>query len=296
MRSGGSRVLITGVDGFTGRYLESLLEKKDYKVFGTTHNTPHKSNHFLCDLMDTTSLLRIVKDVEPEYVCHLAAVSNVASADKIAIYQTNIFGTQSLLEALTNSSVCLSKVVLASTGNIYGGDKNFSTENSCVDPKNHYAISKLGMERVATDFYDALPIVISRPFNYTGTGQSSNFLAPKIINSFKNGDESLELGNLDVSRDFSDVRDVVAAYCTLLNYGVPGEVYNICSQSLISLNDLIDYAAAIHGKVAPKVLVNKNFQRSNEIAVLWGSNQKLSALGWRPQYCIEDTIRWMLSS
>ena len=143
-------------------------------------------------------------------------------------------------------------------------------------------------------WFDRLPIVITRPFNYTGVGQDAQFLIPKIVSHFKRRADNIELGNLDVSRDFSDVRDVADAYVALLESDSKSEVFNVCSGRAVALRAVLDMAARITGH-ALKVTVNPAFVRANEIPVLRGSHRKLSsAIAYAARYSLEDTVQWML--
>lgn len=293
------RVLITGLTGFTGEYLIAALERVGYEVHGIVRaGEPTGPARHIAELTNRASLLEIIEVVRPRYVIHLAAVSFVAHDDVDDIYRTNIVGTRNLLSALASSSVAstLRAVLIASSANIYGnvGDEIID-EDSPLRPANDYAISKLAAEHVAALWVDRLPITLVRPFNYTGVGQSSQFLIPKIIDAFARRLPTLELGNLDVYRDFSDVRDVVEVYARLLALS-PCQTINICSGNVYSLREILNHTRELSGH-SLDVCINTQFVRVNEVRVLRGSAVRLRGLitDWQPRP-LRDTLAWMLAN
>jgi nucleoside-diphosphate-sugar epimerase len=152
------------------------------------------------------------------------------------------------------------------------------------------------MEHMVATWFERLPIVIARPFNYTGPGQDERFLIPKIVSHFAQGKSVIELGNLDVSRDFSDVRDVVDAYVRLLDSDVRGQRINICSGHAVSLREIISLMEGI-ARYRINVEVNPAFVRANEIPVLRGDNQRLlAATGFAPRQDLKQTLEDMLTA
>lgn len=292
------KALITGINGFTGQYLTRELETAGFQVFGlTNYKTTDNRRVFACNLEDKKKLSDIVNEVSPNVVAHLAAVSFVAHDDVDAIYRTNLLGTRNLLQALDNSNDRPEKVLLASSANIYGNATRLPIkENSQPSPENDYAVSKMAMEAMAKLWMDRLPIVIVRPFNYTGVGQTTNFLVPKIVDHFKRKEKLIELGNIDVERDFSDVRDVANIYHKLLEKSKPGQTFNICSGKSISLKEIISLLSEIAGYEI-KIETNPDFVRENEIKRLVGSDEKLrAAIGESERTSIKETLNWMYKS
>ncbi len=228
---------------------------------------------------------------------HLAAISFVAHGDVDEVYRTNIVGTRNLLEALAGAHTRPRSVVLASSANIYG---NAAVEPIGEDtppaPANDYAVSKVAMEQMARLWMDRLSITLVRPFNYTGVGQSENFLIPKLVAHFKRGAKFIELGNTGVARDFSDVRDVARAYAALVVKAPAGMTVNVCSGVAHSLDDVLTMMATIAG-YAIEVRINPAFVRANEVKRLVGSNARLHALsGMAPSIPLEETLRWMYTA
>jgi nucleoside-diphosphate-sugar epimerase len=149
------------------------------------------------------------------------------------------------------------------------------------------------MEYMARLWTDKLPITIVRPFNYTGVGQHDNFLLPKIVSHFRRGDKAIELGNLAVARDFSDVRMVVKAYRRLLAASPAGQVFKVCSGAAHSLDDVLSMMARIAG-YRIEVSVNPAFVRAKDVLRLTGSNARLQgAVGPLEPVPLEETLRWM---
>jgi nucleoside-diphosphate-sugar epimerase len=186
--------------------------------------------------------------------------------------------------------------LLASSANIYGNAVNSPIrETEPPRPANDYAVSKLAMEHMANLWSGVVPVTVVRPFNYTGVGQAAHFVVPKIVNAFRDRVPQLELGNIDVERDLSDVRDVVEAYARLLE-AAPGGVFNICSGRSVSLGEIMAIAGELAG-YRPAIVINPAFVRANEVRRLSGSNEKLlSAIGpWTPRP-MRQTLEWMLAS
>lgn len=292
-----TKVLITGGSGFTGRYLSEALFASGYDVCGVAHR---KSNDSTApgrslDLLDGAGLTASLAQMKPDVVVHLAAIAFVGHGDARAIYDTNVVGTRNLLEALHASRCCPQSVLIASSANVYGNsDREILNEDTPFSPANDYAVSKAAMEFMARLWMDKLPVTIVRPFNYTGIGQSSAFLLPKIVEHFVNKRSKIELGNLDVIRDFSDVRSVVAAYAHLIDGRFAGQTFNVCSGRGYALIDVLDMATRITGHHL-EVQVNPQFVRSNEVRKLIGSSEKLySATGWTPNIDLNVTMEWML--
>jgi nucleoside-diphosphate-sugar epimerase len=294
------RVLITGLNGFTGQHLAEVLQRAGYEVHGTIRSdeTPDATHH-VADLADIDALRSVIAKTAPRHVVHLAAVSFVAHNDVEAIYKTNIVGTNNLLRALADVrsvSGGLGTVLIASSANIYGNAPvDPITEDQPPQPANDYAVSKVAMEQMAALWVNRLPITVVRPFNYTGAGQSKQFLIPKIVDAFVRRAPHLELGNLDISRDFSDVRDVVAAYHHLLEAS-PRGAFNICSGKSYSLREVLRLVSELSGRVVD-VHVNPAFVRTNEVKNLRGSPARLLAHvpDWHSRP-LRDTLKWMLES
>lgn len=295
-----SRVLITGVDGFTGRHLAALLAGQNHEVIGISHSpitspVEELAASHVCDLTDAQGLMDIIAELRPDKVAHLAAIAFVSHGVVEDIYRTNIVGTRNLLEAVSAAGG-VDAVLLASSANIYGNRVSGAIDETVApDPVNDYAVSKISMEFVAQLYRERLPIIIARPFNYTGVGQSVDFVIPKIIDHVLRKADQIELGNLDVARDFSDVRDVVLAYAALLSEpSAVGDVFNICSGEAHSLRDVIAMIKNISGHDFD-VTVNPAFVRKNEVKMLWGNRMKIETIsGQRPVYTLRDTLAWML--
>jgi nucleoside-diphosphate-sugar epimerase len=290
-------VLVTGAGGFTGRYLVPLLRSKGYGVVGLGEGASSADRDLACNLTDATAVRAAVLEARPTHVVHLAALAFVAHGDARAFYDVNLFGTLNLLEALAALPELPRKVLMASSANIYGTPGiEVIDESVCPAPVNHYACSKLAMEHMVRTWFDRLPIVMTRPFNYTGIGQDEKFLIPKIVSHFKRHAAKIELGNLDVSRDFSDVRDVAAAYMGLLESDVRSDVFNVCSGQAYALLDVLRMMTEISGH-AIEVRVNPAFVRANEIPVLRGEPRKLQArTGHAHRIPLRDTLQWMYTS
>ena len=297
-----ARALITGIAGFTGRHLAQELARAGHEVVGLTHAGGATGPATLaCDLTDAAALHAAVQQLRPEVVVHLAAISFVAHGDADAIYRTNVVGTRNLLSALAALPERPRAVLLASSANVYGNASAGEVDESVAPaPANDYAVSKLAMEYMAQLWREPLPLTIVRPFNYTGVGQSADFLLPKIVSHFQRRAAVLELGNLDVERDFSDVRTVARCYRLLLDAPDPsqasGAVFNVCSGQGHSLRDLLGMAAELTGHM-PEIRVNPAFVRANEVKKLVGSKRALEhRIGPVRATPIRDTLAWMLQS
>ena len=282
------RILLTGAEGFTGRHFAAFARASG-----------HESVNLKVDLTDKAAVVTALQDTRPDAVVHLAGISFVGHADDTAFYAVNVVGTTNLLVALAALPVKPKCVLLASSANVYGNCLNSPiVETQAPAPLNHYAASKLAMEHMALTYLDRLPIVIARPFNYTGPGQHINFVIPKLVDHFARRANSVSLGNLQVEREFNDVQMVCNAYLNLLNFGQPGEIYNVCSGQPYALASVIDALSQLSDHVL-KVEVNPAFVRANELHRLCGSPAKLQALLAShgvtiPVQSLEGTLRTML--
>lgn len=295
--------LVTGAAGFTGRYVVAALAERGHMVHGTVHEAefepvPGLAHAHLADLADLPRMQEVVEQVRPDHVVHLAAIAFVAHGDVGQLYRSNLVGTRQLLEALARSSATPRSVILASSANVYGNAREGRLDEDVPPcPANDYGISKWAVEQVARLYSSLLPIIVVRPFNYTGVGQSEAFLIPKIVAHARQGKSIVELGNLDVARDYSDVRTVADAYVRLLDCAACiGETYNICSGRAVSLETIVEKVRSISG-IGLDVAVNPDFVRPNEVKSLCGSVAKLeSAIGKLNAIPLDDTIRWMLEA
>ncbi|MEA2099578.1 MAG: GDP-mannose 4,6-dehydratase [Campylobacterota bacterium] len=290
------KVLITGIDSFTGNYLSSHLKNCGYDIYGTSlFNTSEKK--YKCDITDKKDVISVLKKVNPDFIIHLSAISFAAHGDSEDFYKVNTIGTTNILDSLVELDMNPSKVILASSATIYGNQGlEVLDESLCPIPANHYGASKYAMESLAKNYFNKLNIIITRPFNYTGVNQADNFLIPKIVNHFKEKKEIIELGNLDVSREFNDVGFVCDVYEKLLESKQKSQMVNICSNRGIKLLDVIDMMNDIAGYMI-EVKVNPAFVRKDEIKSLTGSPKKLfEMLGVVKQKDFKDTLRAMFES
>ncbi|KAB7765819.1 NAD-dependent epimerase/dehydratase family protein [Xanthomonas maliensis] len=289
--------IVTGVDGFTGPYMAEELQRRGYRVHGLRRSGGSTADVTAVDLLDRPRLGEVVERIRPEIVVHLAGISHVAHQDISAIYQTNVVGTRNLLDALSQLKQAPSSVLIASSAHVYGPSSHtLLTEQSPMAPFNDYAVSKVAAEYVAQLYMDRLPIVLTRPFNYIGIGQAPSFFVSKLVDHARRGELVVRLGNLDVERDFTDVRDLVACYGLLIARKLGGETVNICSGRSTSLRAVIELVENISG-VSFQIQSDAEFMRINEVNRLAGSNEHLLALtgevSFRP---LRDTLEWMLSA
>ncbi|MBI6925121.1 GDP-mannose 4,6-dehydratase [Pseudomonas putida] len=296
MQMASKRALVTGINGFTGRYMAAELQANGYEVIGTGSQPSAAPDYHQVDLADGPGLRALLAELQPDVIVHLAAIAFVGHGAADAFYQVNLIGTRNLLEAIAACGKAPECVLIASSANVYGNvSEGMLDERTPPAPANDYAVSKLAMEYMAKLWCDRLPIVITRPFNYTGVGQAENFLLPKIVSHFQRKAPAIELGNLDVWRDFSDVRAVVRAYRGLIEARAVGQTVNVSSGITHSLREVIAKCSAITGHTLD-VQVNPAFVRANEVKTLCGDNARLRALvpGWDTPD-LDETLGWMLA-
>jgi nucleoside-diphosphate-sugar epimerase len=298
-----TRTLVTGAAGFTGRYLVAALAELGHEVHALVHQGRGQSIDDVrhvheVELADFEAVGRTVTSVQPDHVVHLAAIANVAHGDVDQMYRSNVVGTRQLLESLAGLKASPRSVVIASSANVYGNSRGGMLDESVPPaPANDYGVTKVAAEYVAGLYSARLPIIVTRPFNYTGRGQSETFLLPKIVAHARNRAPVIELGNLDVARDFSDVRTVADAYVRLMTTPeAAGKTFNICSGRAVSLQEVIELVSALSGHDL-QVRVNPAYVRANEVRTLCGSAANLEGtIGPLRSIPLEDTLRWMLEA
>ncbi|MCW8986625.1 MAG: GDP-mannose 4,6-dehydratase [Gammaproteobacteria bacterium] len=276
--------LVTGIEGFTGHYVKKELEANGHTAVGLRS-----------DLTDLDAVDKEILSLQPEAVIHLAGLAFVGDDNANAFYDVNLVGTRNLLQALAKHASRLSSVLVTSSANVYGNSTGGVLDESMrPNPSNDYAVSKLAMEYMTRLFNNKLPLCLVRPFNYTGIGQNEKFLIPKIVKHFLDKEPVIELGNLDVWREFGDVRTVAKIYRMLVENCPAGETLNVCTGQTYSLKEVIQLCEKLTGHNI-EIKVNPEFVRENEVRELKGDNTRLNRwLGNIPTYTFEETLNWML--
>jgi GDP-4-dehydro-6-deoxy-D-mannose reductase len=301
------RVLITGGTGFVGTHLIRFLKSRASKIAvlaardGSFRQEPEVEYHAL-DIRRADQVRSVVHNLSPTHVYHLAGISavDVSWSNPRLTFEVNVLGAYNLFEAAM-SLPSPPRILNVSTSQVYAPSGTILTESSPVNPDNPYAASKAMAELLRVQYRKCTAggIVTARSFNHTGPGQTPNFVLPSIAKQFAEMEAGvrpprLTAGNLEVKRDFTDVRDVVAAYSALLEKGRFDEVYNVCSGSAVRLADVVRKFEAISG-IAVEINTDSDRLRSNEVSQIFGDSTKLrTETGWSPQIPLEKTIRDLL--
>jgi GDP-4-dehydro-6-deoxy-D-mannose reductase len=291
------KALITGINGFVGPYLKEHLLDKKIEINGTDVSNGVDVD-FVIDLLDKQAVYDLVCDVKPDFIFHLAAQSSVklSFTEPKLTREVNVTGTKNLLDAV-KVIVPDSKILVISSADVYGvPDKIPLIENFELNPVSPYGDSRLEQEKLALGY--GLNLVISRSFIHTGPGQKPLFVCSdfaKQIVEIENGKENvISVGNIDVRRDFTDVRDIVKAYLLALEKCDFNNVYNICSGKIYSIKDILDILLNMADEHI-EVRVDQSKLRGNDIMVLAGDNTKfVNATGWKPEIPIEQTLKDLL--
>lgn len=279
------RVALTGANGFTGRFVSDALKR--------VGATPVMLE---VELRDQAAVEAAIEALEFDRVIHLAGRAFVDSSEYQAFYAVNQLGTFNLLEAVANKKPGV-RCILASTAQVYGPKaEGLISEDAPTNPVNHYALSKYMMEKGANLWRDRLEIIVTRPFNYTGIGQDSKYLIPKIVDHFRRRDNVIELGNTWIRRDFGDVRSVADAYAGLVMAPKAPPIVNLATGSVSSIGDILEHLTALSGHTI-EVQVNPAFVRRGDVDVLTGDTTLIRGAlpDWQPR-TIQETLAWMLEA
>jgi GDP-4-dehydro-6-deoxy-D-mannose reductase len=303
--------LITGCAGFAGSHLAECLLEQSEEVIALVgpnedlENIRQIEGHLQIsrgDVRDFDCLLEVLRSSRPQRIYHLAAFSSPSEScvSPDLTYQVNFTGTLNLLSAWLRVGMDC-RLLFISSSEVYGHvppEKLPLREEMELRPVNPYAGSKAAAELLALQFFQsyALPIVRVRPFNHTGPRQSSNFVCSRFARQVAEIDlgqrpPAVVTGNTHVIRDFSDVRDIVRGYRDLLERGMPGEVYQLCSGHPVSVETILQMAISCTSKPV-QILVDKSLMRDQEAAEVWGDYSKARlAVGWEPRRALADTLR-----
>lgn len=290
------KVLVIGADSFTGRYLLPRLKREGFQVCGTSLHAAANSGMYRCDITREQDVLDLVREEAPVGVVLLAGISFITHEQAQDLYRANLFGAQNVLEACRRLETPPRKIILAGSAAVYGQREGRLDETLCPAPVSHYALSKLCLEHLAATYYADLDIILTRPFNYTGPGQSTRFVIPKIVDHFRCGASAVELGNIDVIREFNDVRMIVDLYVRLLDSSLSSLVVNLCSGRGHSLRQVLKTLQELTGHCL-QVIQSKALMRPNEMQTLIGDTRRLEAcVGPYEVYPLRQTLADMLDN
>ncbi|MBN1502890.1 GDP-mannose 4,6-dehydratase [Candidatus Woesearchaeota archaeon] len=301
--------VITGISGFVGSHLAEYLLSKNFNVYGTFRKTDYLDNIaaiknklglFEADILDKKKINEFISKITPTYVFHLAAQASVAVSIRQPqeTKQVNVGGTRNVLEAVRQTGKN-SKVLIIGSADEYGLVKSEDMpikESHELNPQNPYAESKKEAELLAIEYYQksSLKVILTRSFNHTGPRQSPSAVCAdwsKQIAEIEKKKKApiISVGNLNVKRDFTDVRDVVAAYLLLMEKGESGGIYNVCSATGYDLHFILETLLGL-SNVSIEYKVDSAKFRETDTPVYIGDNSKISALGWKPTINIKDTL------
>lgn len=294
------RLLVTGLDGFVGLHVKQALEGSQSPRYRLA--MPREA----IELTDPETIARAIEDTQPECVLHLAAQSFVPASlkDPRPTYEVNFFGTLNLLQALKTNGFC-GRMLYVGSAEVYGAVRTEDlpiTESCPMRPRSPYGVSKAAAELLCYQWAQTqnMDIVMARPFNHVGPGQATHFVVPDFARQlteikFGRRDSVIRVGNIDVTRDFTDVRDVVEAYFTLIEDGDAGEVYNVCSGHEYGVRDVLNELIRLAG-IECEIVVDENRLRSAEQQRACGSFEKLAKrTGWAPRIALSESLRDVLA-
>jgi GDP-4-dehydro-6-deoxy-D-mannose reductase len=294
------RAFVTGIAGFAGTHLAELLIKEGFKTYGTDlgERSLARAAEIVkgaelarCDVRDGETLSRIVSEVAPDIVFHLAAMASVLDCERnptVAI-ETNVIGSSNLLDAVRNNAPN-ARTVVVSSSEVYGKvapEQIPLAENAPVRPANLYGVTKASVEMLSTLYVQkyGMDIVILRPFNHVGPRQNPAFVCSDFAA------QRMDVGDLSVQRDFTDVKDMVRGYVVAARRARGGEIYNVCSGRSIRIEQVLHMVLG-YAEVAIEVHRDPAKFRPSELPVLVGSSEKFAgATGWAADIPIEATLR-----
>jgi GDP-4-dehydro-6-deoxy-D-mannose reductase len=298
------RVFISGATGFVGHHLTDFLSSSEYTIYGTSFPhppPPSEKNIYFLDIREEEAVFRAIEKTKPHWIFHFAAVSNVRHSWEMRkeTLETNLMGTFFFFEAVRKHCP-QSRILFISSSDIYGGmtlEEEPLKEEDSFQVLSPYSFSKVSGELLSR-FYnqvEELDVVIARSFPHTGPGQNPDFVCSDWARQIARIEENLSqpvirVGNIEVKRDFSDVRDVVQAYFLLLKKGKRGEVYNVCSEKAVSLKEILDILLS---NSSPGIAVEADPRkfRKADISLLVGNSQKIRKdTGWKPEIPLEKTL------
>lgn len=289
------RILLTGASGFIGRHLKEKVKCLSLE-----------DENGQIDIRDRTRVVRAVSEIQPDGVIHLAAQSFIPESfkDPQETFSVNFLGTLSLLEALKANNFS-GKMLYVGSADVYGLVDPSSlpiSEDHPLHPRSPYAVSKVAAEALCYQWSQTgtFPIVLSRPFNQIGSGQDPRFAIANFARQIMNirrghRPQKIEVGDIDVTRDFTDIDDAVEAFLCLLKSGRNGEVYNVCSGKELSIRYLIESMLKLSG-VDAEIIIDQNRLRLSEQRRVCGNPQKInSEIHWHPRIPLEETLKRIIS-
>lgn len=309
------RILITGISGFAGAHLAARLSRDGHELRGTVRAKssvarllaklePNSSLRpdaiATVDIADAGAVAALIARVQPEAIVHLAGTATVgrSEADPASVFRINALGTLHVLAAV-RAHCARARVLTVGSGSAYGllDPATIPVSEECpLRPVSPYGTSKAAADLLAYQWAQSygLDVVRVRPFNHIGPGQASGFICPDVAQQLmaiaRGGPPVVRVGNVDVVRDFTDVRDVVAAYASILERGKAGDVYNVCSGVGRTVREVVELMIAASGTGAELHLAPERL-RPTDVPVAIGSPSKIhQTTGWAPRIPLEQSI------
>jgi GDP-4-dehydro-6-deoxy-D-mannose reductase len=294
------RLLITGASGFVGTWAMQLFSMHaDWGYRAIALNE--------VDLRDAEAVHAAIAGVRPDAVLHLAAQSFVPRSfeQPRETFEINLLGTLNLLQALKGAEFS-GKFVFVSSGDVYGRVPETElpvSEARLPEPRSPYAVSKVAAEQLCLQWHrtEGLDVCIARPFNHIGPGQDARFVVPTLarqVLAIARGSQApvIEAGDIDTTRDFLDVRDVVAAYAALMRDGLAGQTYTIGSGVERRVRDLLDLMCERQGVRADLRQDPSRMRPAEQRRMVADASLLRQHTGWSPQYSLSRTIDDILNS
>lgn len=302
------RVLITGVTGFVGRHLVTELAAHGHTAYGFDLGAPSAplalEAFYSGDIVDAAALRRAVSACMPDACVHLAGCAFVPAGQSapVSMMDVNLMGTLRVLEVFRETCPT-TRLLAVSSATVYGSRSRAAAivETDPLDPDSFYALAKAGADTAARLYAAqyAMPVLVARPCNHIGPGQSPLFVVASFAQQVKaiaaGGDPVIRVGNLDSRRDFTDVRDVACAYRLLLEQGRPGAAYNIASDRLTRIGDVLQSLCELAG-VAPRIVQDAARYRPDHPAPLLDATRLRTDTGWAPRYTMNQTLRDVIAA